>query len=277
MSDSEHQEPTSPREEDKGKKDSPRKDRQADASDKDQDEKTEMSDGRRRQREFFREELRRLEGSLKKESSKIVAPPRQKNIPFVFNTLEPYYNTRITRYLVELPDENDRLMTFSTRNTAQGLTDPWIDLRMDREILPKIPTSSRPATRHDDKSRSKSKAKKGSGSDAKRNEGSTRLPKFPVVTLETKGLETKQLYYSDVPMLRKELKTKYSSQARSKVDADYQRTRQDFYRMDLDRLDQVAPTNRPHLTSAYKAYLQNTPGSRRAVQDCIKTLEGKAN
>ncbi|KAL8599461.1 hypothetical protein ACOMHN_066765 [Nucella lapillus] len=237
---------------------------------------TEMSDGRRRQREFFKEELRRLEGSLKKESSKITAPERKRHTPFVFNTLEPYYNTQTPRYLAELPDENDQLKRYSSRNTACGLTDPWIDLRMDQEILPQIPSASRPTTRHDqpNKPRSKSKTKKSSCSEVNRKEGSTRLPKFPVVTLETKDLATKQLFYSDVPMLRKELKTKYSSQSRSKVDADYQRTRADFYRMDLDRLDQVHPVNRPHLTSAYLAYLQNTPGSRRAVHECVTTTSG---
>ena len=61
------------------------------------------------------------------------------------------------------------------------------------------------------------------------------------------------------------------------MDADYKRTQQDFYRMDLDRLDQVAPTSRRHLTATYMAYLQNTPGSRRAVSECVRSLEGKAN
>ena len=46
------------------------------------------------------------------------------------------------------------------------------------------------------------KKPKKSAQEPNRKEGSTRLPKFPVVTLETKELATKQLYYSDVPMLR---------------------------------------------------------------------------
>lgn len=36
----------------------------------------------------------------------------------------------------------------------------------------------------------------------KMTEGSTRLPKFPAVSVPAGDLATKQLYYSDVPMLR---------------------------------------------------------------------------
>ncbi|KAK7502929.1 hypothetical protein BaRGS_00005878, partial [Batillaria attramentaria] len=186
---------------------------------------SEFSDGRSKQREFFKEELRRLEGGLKRESSKIVPPSRRKYTPFIFNTLEPYYNTHTTRFLIELPEE--QFHAYSSRSTAIGLCDPWVDLRMDQELLPSI--SSRPTTRHDTTGR------------------------------------------------RKELKDKYSSQAKQKIDADYKRTQQDFYRMDLDRMDKVAPTSRRHLTSTYMAYLQNTPGSRRAVSECVQRLEGKAN
>ncbi|XP_070209070.1 neurofilament heavy polypeptide-like isoform X2 [Littorina saxatilis] len=255
-----------------GKEESRRDDKSVKQSEVDNEDQSETSEGRVRQREFFKEELRRLQDGLKRESSKIVPPNRRKYTPFVFNTLEPYYNTYTTRYLIDMPDESEQFFTFSSRNTAQGLTDPWTDLRMDQEILPQI--SSRPNTRSEPKLRRK-KGKKSS--EPNRKEGSTRLPKFPVVTLETKELATKQLYHSDVPMLRKELKTKYSSQARTKVDADYKRTQQDFYRMELDRMEKVAPTSRRHLTSTYMAYLQNTPGSRRAVSDCVRTLEGKAN
>lgn len=238
-------------------------------------DKSESSGGRSRQREFFKEELRRLEGGLKRESSKIVPPSRRMYTPFIFNTLEPYYNTHTTRFLIEMPDEQSQ--SYSSRSTAIGLCDPWVDLRMDHELLPQI--SARPFTRHNtaghSSKRGSHKEKKGDGPN--RKEGSTHLPKFPVVSLETKELATKQLSYSDVPMLRKELKTKYSSQSKQKVDQDYKRTQQDFYRMDLDRLDHVAPNNRRHLTSTYMAYLQNTPGSRRAVTECVQRLEGKAN
>ncbi|KAL8569940.1 hypothetical protein ACOMHN_056372 [Nucella lapillus] len=219
---------------------------------------------RRRQKvEFFKEELKRLQEYLKRESTKIVPPKRRDYKPFIFNTLEPYYNTHTTRLLVEMPGEAEQLASFtcSSRSTALGLIDPWTDLRMGQEILPQI--SSRPTTRSDLKSRG-------------RKEGSTRLPKFPVVAIETKDLVSKQLYYNDVPTLCKELKTKYSAQAQGRRAADYKRTQQDFYRMDLDRMDQVPEGNRGHLTSTYMAYL-NTPGSRRALNECVRTMHGKAH
>ncbi|XP_046350947.2 spore wall protein 2-like isoform X2 [Haliotis rufescens] len=232
-------------------------------------------DGRSKQREFFREELKRLEGALKREKSKIIKPEVKKHTPYIFNTLEPYYNTSTVRYLVELPEEVQH--RFVSRKTAIGLCDPWVDYSMDTKFLPRISTSARAVNRQqemekrDEKIRDREKRSK--------KEGSTRLPKFPVVTLDSKELATKPLYYSDVPELRRELRDKYSQNATKKIDEDYTRTKQDFYRMDLDKLDEVHPLNRPHMRNAYFAYLQNTPGSRKAVVECVKGLkaEGKAN
>lgn len=58
---------------------------------------------------------------------------------------------------------------------------------------------------------------------------------------------------------------RYKHDAPKKVNADYSRTKDDFYRMDLDRLDEVHPINRRHMRKAYFAYLQNTPGSKKAI------------
>jgi hypothetical protein len=46
-------------------------------------------------------------------------------------------------------------------------------------------------------------------------------------------------------------------------------TKDDFYRMELDKLDDVHPLNRPHMRKAYFAYLQNTPGSKKAITECV--------
>lgn len=73
---------------------------------------------------------------------------------------------------------------------------------------------------------------------------------------------------------RVDMQKKYSLQADKRVQRDYKRTKDDFYRMELNRLDAVHPLNRPHMRKAYFAYLQNTPGSRKAVIDCVKTLDG---
>jgi hypothetical protein len=45
--------------------------------------------------------------------------------------------------------------------------------------------------------------------------------------------------------------------------------------MDLDRLDEVHPLNRQHMRKAYFAYLQNTPGSKKAIIECVKGLNGE--
>ncbi|XP_046564224.1 uncharacterized protein LOC124273057 isoform X2 [Haliotis rubra] len=232
-------------------------------------------DGRSKQREFFKEELKRLEEALKREKSKIIKPDIKKHTPYIFNTLEPYYNTSTVRYLVELPEEVQH--RFVSRKTAIGLCDPWVDYNMDTKFLPRISTSARGVSRYHDMEKRDEKIREREKRSKK--EGSTRLPKFPVVTLDSKEYATKPLYYSDVPELRRELRDKYSQNATKKIDEDYNRTKQDFYRMDLDKLDEVHPMNRPHMRNAYFAYLQNTPGSRKAVVECVKGLkaEGKAN
>lgn len=36
------------------------------------------------------------------------------------------------------------------------------------------------------------------------------------------------------------------------------------------RFDEYHEASRPHMRAAYFAYLQNTPGSRKAIYDCMK-------
>ena len=43
--------------------------------------------------------------------------------------------------------------------------------------------------------------------------------------------------------------------------------------MELDKLDEVHPVNRKHMKSAYFAYLQNTPGSKKAINECVRGLK----
>lgn len=224
--------------------------------------------GGRKQKEFFREELKRLQNSLQQEKSKIHKPKERDYYPYTFTSLEPYYNTYVASYLIELNDEQPH--GFITRNTAQGLCDPWIALRMDKEILPKLETSSKnPSTA----SSSKSHKKQGKEKNRPPKEGSTRLPKFPVVNFNAgKENATKQFPYSEIPQFREEMRSKFSPHAQNKVDSDYNRTKQDFYRMELDKIDEIHPLNRPHMRKAYFAYLQNTPGSRKAIKECAKSL-----
>jgi len=68
------------------------------------------------------------------------------------------------------------------------------------------------------------------------------------------------------------LKEKYSSQGQAKTNSDYERTKVDFYRMELHRLNDVHPVNRGNMKAAYFAYLQNTPGSKKALKECVKEI-----
>uniref|UniRef100_A0A8W8MUY4 Halomucin n=1 Tax=Magallana gigas TaxID=29159 RepID=A0A8W8MUY4_MAGGI len=258
-------------------------------------------DGQKRQKEFFKAELTRLQRSLKDESSKITKPKHREHYPFVWTSLEPYYNTYVARFLIDAqeeaiyhpitrktPSETERPVSrarpisrgklyaedpqpgYVSRNTAIGLCDPWTDLRMDRELLPRLETPSK-------KSRAKGQqnAKKGK-KEKPPKQGSTRLPKFPVVEFSSgKENATKCFPYSEVPKFRQEVMGRYKHDAPKKVNADYSRTKDDFYRMDLDRLDEVHPINRRHMRKAYFAYLQNTPGSKKAIKECVKDLNGE--
>ena len=40
-------------------------------------------------------------------------------------------------------------------------------------------------------------------------------------------------------------------------------------------MEEIHPVNRPHMRAAYFAYLQNNPGSRKAVYECLKHMEGE--
>uniref|UniRef100_A0A8W8MYL5 Uncharacterized protein n=1 Tax=Magallana gigas TaxID=29159 RepID=A0A8W8MYL5_MAGGI len=252
------------------------------ADDKEKDDDTGSEDGQKRQKEFFKAELTRLQRSLKDESSKITKPKHREHYPFVWTSLEPYYNTYVARFLIDAQEEaiyhpitrktpaEDPQPGYVSRNTAIGLCDPWTDLRMDRELLPRLETPSK-------KSRAKGQqnAKKGK-KEKPPKQGSTRLPKFPVVEFSSgKENATKCFPYSEVPKFRQEVMGRYKHDAPKKVNADYSRTKDDFYRMDLDRLDEVHPINRRHMRKAYFAYLQNTPGSKKAIKECVKDLNGE--
>ena len=252
----------------------------------------EASAAGKQKKEYKTEELKRLQEILKKEKSHIRKPKQRAHFPFVWTSLEPYYNTHTAAFLIDLhgeerPETVSRSRTIQTpeefrhnyisRNTAQGLCDPWVDLRMDHDILPKIGSAQRTSTRGTySLERSKEQKKEKDSKEKKREQqGSTRLPKFPVVPFHTgKENATMRFPYQDIPKFRQEMDQRFSLNAPQKVDKDYKRTKDDFYRMELDKLDDVHPLNRPHMRKAYFAYLQNTPGSKKAITECVRSLDG---
>lgn len=207
----------------------------------------------------------------------MVAPPIKEHVPYIFNALDPYYDVGSARFLIELPEP--ARTGYVSRQTSIGLCDPWDNHRMDKLdkqfMLP--PVDAKPdGTPRQKRNNGRSTQSTAGQKDRPPKEGSTRLPKFPAVRVQTDQLNNKPLYYSDVPMLRSELRKKYSSCASDKVKEDYKRTKADFFRMELDRMEAYHPSNRPHMRSAYFAYLQNTPGSRQAVYECVGSYEKKS-
>ncbi|XP_071143056.1 protein starmaker-like isoform X6 [Mytilus edulis] len=275
----------------------------------------------KQKKEYKTEELRRLQEVLKKDKSHIRKPRQRAHFPFVWTSLEPYYNTSTAAFLIDLSvDDQDsktpepvetprsprtkkrnkvnaderqhapvmRTRTISTpeefrhsyvsRSTAVGLCDPWVDLEMDNTILPKIGsaqrTSTRGTTHSPERTKEQKKEKDAKEKGKKDNKGSTRLPKFPVVPFHAgKENATMRFPYQDIPKFREEMNQRFSLNAPQKIDKDYKRTKDDFYRMDLDKIEEIHPMNRPHMRKAYFAYLQNTPGSRKAVSECVKSLD----
>ncbi|XP_076082892.1 uncharacterized protein LOC143053955 isoform X3 [Mytilus galloprovincialis] len=257
----------------------------------------------KQKKEYKTEELRRLQEVLKKDKSHIRKPRQRAHFPFVWTSLEPYYNTSTAAFLIDLSVDDQDSKTpepvetprsprtkkrnkvpeefrhsYVSRSTAVGLCDPWVDLEMDNTILPKIGsaqrTSTRGTTHSPERTKEQKKEKDAKEKGKKDNKGSTRLPKFPVVPFHAgKENATMRFPYQDIPKFREEMNQRFSLNAPQKIDKDYKRTKDDFYRMDLDKIEEIHPMNRPHMRKAYFAYLQNTPGSRKAVSECVKSLD----
>ncbi|CAD5120165.1 DgyrCDS8742 [Dimorphilus gyrociliatus] len=161
--------------------------------------------------------------------------------------------------LVEMPNEVRH--GYSRRETAIGLCDPWKALEMDAKPLPKI--ESRPVQPKEEQ-----KPRKKDG-DRPPKEGSTHLPKFPAVQVPANDLGTKKIDFSQVKQLRREIARKYSANADSRVNDEYRRTKNDIYRMELDKLEDIHEVNRQHMRRTYFAYLQNNKGAKKAVYECF--------
>ena len=63
------------------------------------------------------------------------------------------------------------------------------------------------------------------------------------------------------------IRTRYTTQAEAQRDKDYKRTRDDFYRMQLDNLEGYHESNRENMLQIYHSYLENTPGSKKAIRE----------
>ena len=73
---------------------------------------------------------------------------------------------------------------------------------------------------------------------------------------------------------RQEMKQRvFKIDRKEKFNHDYKRTSQDFWRMQLDRLDKISDDNRRHMAAAIKVYLGQTHGSSKAIKSLVKHVE----
>jgi hypothetical protein len=73
-------------------------------------------------------------------------------------------------------------------------------------------------------------------------------------------------------LFRAFVRDRYTAEAENQVQKDYQRTRNDLYRMQLDQVHRYHEINRNNMLRAYHAYLENTPGSKKALQELCDQL-----
>ncbi|CAF0897839.1 unnamed protein product [Rotaria sordida] len=78
---------------------------------------------------------------------------------------------------------------------------------------------------------------------------------------------SRPLTMNDVPKIRSFIRTRYTAEAHNQMEKDYKRTHDDLYRMQLDDLDSYHESNRDNMLRIYHSYLENTPGSKKALRE----------
>lgn len=68
------------------------------------------------------------------------------------------------------------------------------------------------------------------------------------------------------------MRDRASAKSTGQLQKEYQRTCDDFYRMQLDSVADFKETKRENLLRTYRSYLQNTPGSRKALRDLCEQI-----
>jgi hypothetical protein len=56
------------------------------------------------------------------------------------------------------------------------------------------------------------------------------------------------------------------------MEKDYKRTQDDFYRMQLDNVNGYHQSNRDNMVRVYHSYLENTPGSKKALRQLCSQI-----
>eukprot|EP00057_Strongylocentrotus_purpuratus_P035568 XP_800023.1 PREDICTED: myb-like protein X [Strongylocentrotus purpuratus] len=220
----------------------------------------------KRNKAFIAAEFNRVRESLDVEKTRITKPEYKEYSPFIWTSLEPYHNTYTVNYLLDYPEHVRH--GYITRKTAIGIVDPEVSHSMDTS-LDEVPKSSPRSPREE-----YMVPKINRGEKAKAAKGSTRLPHWPVVKYNRPSMANeKQLNWGDVPKLREDLHTKYSSNAQDRLKYDSKRTKHDWYRMDLAQLKDINEVSRSHMKVTCHAYLGTSAGAKKAITSLAKVLE----
>lgn len=208
--------------------------------------------------EFTQIELSRIKAGLSKEVAQIKYPKRQDFKPFVFNNLSPYYDIKETEMLVNAPEKMNSVGYYN-RYTALSIVEPWVSHRMEHNLAPIMSRS----LNHNAGGRSHLEDL-STFERPKREEleGSTLAPNFPKIIIKKPKDMNGPFYFDDVPVIRKELKNNLTNHTR--FEEDRNRTINDYYRMNLD-----TTAEKEKMKDAYHAYLENTPGSKKALHELL--------
>lgn len=212
-------------------------------------------------------ELKRLKEEVRQEVKGIKHPDRKDFHPFVFNSLHPYRSTKDVENLIKSPQDNQPIGHYN-RYTAQNIVEPWIAHRMENNTGPLDLSLSRHinSTGTSNENSTLKFPKLGDRPSKSRLTGSTLAPSFPKVDFKKSSKHSDPLYYHDIKSIREHIRNKLND--RNRIAEDRSRTINDYYRMNLDQT-----AEKTKMIDAYRAYLENTAGSKQALKELLSNSE----
>ncbi|KAJ7388655.1 hypothetical protein OS493_036509 [Desmophyllum pertusum] len=215
-------------------------------------------------------ELHRLKTQMTDFQQSIQRPPVQPFTPDIFNTLSPYYNKYLVNSTIQdlQQEEVTYYRGYGHRPTALGVVDPEISWQLDNFPNP-VPLSRLPGRLFNSQEWSKHLSRSSD------KQGSTRLPPLPMPTFpkfNQSHYQPHKMTYDNLATFRSELTNTHEALAEKQAKADYDRTVQDWNRMNLSELKKLPPSPRYHIKKAIVSYLGTSRGSSRALKPLTKEL-----
>lgn len=217
--------------------------------------------------QFVHCELKRLKQAIIEQSKDIKHKERKDFHPYVFNSLHPYQSTKDVHKLINSPQDNQPIGHYN-RYTAQNIVEPWIAHRMENNSGPIDLSLSSKLHNTSSNESSTIKFPKIDNRQPSKNQltGSTLAPDFPKVDYKKSNKHADPLYYHDIKSIRNDIRNKLNN--RNRIAEDRSRTINDYYRMNLDQT-----AEKTKMIEAYRAYLENTAGSKQALKELLSNSE----